>query len=249
MKPRLATLEIGAYTIGPAVNRSREGYECKFGKNPQDPGGWYRIDDWHRTSIVLDSLAPGSVLDVGAGAGQFINAVAHSGRFGPLNAIDVGQFNKFHVQAGRINYEIMPATLMRFDDNTFDNVTCLEVLEHVPDDAVDRIVRELRRVCAGRLIVSVPYCEVQPWADGHVRRFNRASLRRLFPDGTLTLMSYRSARWALVEVGPSDLSREAATRRREAIDNHKRLRSKCGRMIRRSTSLLKRWKLRAQPSS
>ena len=82
MKHRLATLEIGAYTIGPAVKRSREGYERKFGKNPQDPGGWYRDGDWHRTSIVLDSLAPGSVLDVGAGAGQFINGCtrAASGR-------------------------------------------------------------------------------------------------------------------------------------------------------------------------
>lgn len=244
MNRRPLTLEIQAYPVTPAAQKSREGYELNYGANPADLGGWYRDDDWRRISIVLDSLAPGSILDVGAGAGQFVNAVAHSGWPGPLHAIDVGRFSKFHDQTGKIEYEIMPATLMRFDDSTFDNVTCLEVLEHVPDNAVGRIVGELRRVCAGQLTVTVPYCETQPWADGHVRRFDRASLAALFPDGTLTLMSHRGARWALVEVGHGQLSGQAATRRDEAIASHRRLRSKGRRMMRRCSSALRRWKLR-----
>lgn len=244
MNHRPMTLEIQTYPIGPAVQRSREGYERKYGSSPVDMGGWYRNDDWHRISVVIDSLASGSVLDVCAGAGQFINAVAHTGRLGPLHAIDVGRFNKFHDQTGRISYEIMPATSMRFDDSSFDNVTCLEVLEHVPNDAVNRIVRELRRVCGGKLIVTVPYCEARPWAEGHVRQFNRASLDALFPDGKLTVMSFRGARWALVEVDHGEIPREVAARRREAAAHHRWLRAKGSRVMRRFSSLLRRWTIR-----
>ncbi len=45
-----------------------------------------------------------------------------------------------------------------FKDNSFDIVTCFEVLEHVPDPVA--AMKELRRVCKHRLLISVPN---DPW--------------------------------------------------------------------------------------
>lgn len=202
---REATIDIDAIPELPEVEATRRAYEVRWGRTPDDPGGWYRPDDWRRLSVVLASIPNGGrLLDVGAGAGQLVNSAVRSGRFDDVVAIDVGRFNKFddHFDAG-LELVIMPATLMSFDDGAFDAVTCLEVLEHVPDDAVERIVRELRRVCAGTLIVTVPFREARPRSSDHLRSFGRRDLARLFPDATLRVLSRRGAQWALVTAGPT----------------------------------------------
>lgn len=52
----------------PIADEVRSKYEAAFGEPPREPGGWYRIDDWRRTSFVLDQLRSGDrLLDVGAG--------------------------------------------------------------------------------------------------------------------------------------------------------------------------------------
>ncbi|MFH1971913.1 MAG: methyltransferase domain-containing protein [archaeon] len=43
---------------------------------------------------------------------------------------------------------------LSFEDNTFDVVLCQEVLEHVQDPV--RAIKELKRVCRKRLIITVP---------------------------------------------------------------------------------------------
>ena len=44
---------------------------------------------------------------------------------------------------------------LSFKDNAFDIVLCQQVLEHVPDPV--RAIKELQRVAAGQLIITVPY--------------------------------------------------------------------------------------------
>ena len=44
---------------------------------------------------------------------------------------------------------------LSFEDNTFDIVLCQQVLEHVPDPV--KAIKELRRVAAEQLIITVPY--------------------------------------------------------------------------------------------
>lgn len=45
---------------------------------------------------------------------------------------------------------------MPFDDGTFAVAVCCQVLEHLPWEAFEPSVRELRRVTSGRLVLSVP---------------------------------------------------------------------------------------------
>ena len=78
------------------------------------------------------------------------------------------------VQVGRL--EELP-----WPQDSFDLITCLDVIEHVPDDVV--ALQELRRVCrpGGWLLVTVPAHQalwsVHDEANHHYRRYSRVTLR------------------------------------------------------------------------
>jgi SAM-dependent methyltransferase len=69
-----------------------------------------------------------------------------------------------------------------WEADTFDLITCLDVIEHTPDDRAT--LRELRRVCkpAGWLLVTVPAYQalwsLHDEANHHYRRYARRSLRQ-----------------------------------------------------------------------
>src|SRR2546430_14853372 len=68
----------------------------------------------------------------------------------------------------------------------FDLITCLDVIEHPPDDRLT--LRELRRVCkpGGWLLATVPAYQslwsLHDEANPHSRRYGRASLRSAATD-------------------------------------------------------------------
>src|SRR5437660_12659589 len=68
-----------------------------------------------------------------------------------------------------------------WDDSTFDLITCLDVIEHTPDDRLT--LAELRRVCrpGGWMVLTVPAYQalwsLHDVANHHYRRYGRRSLR------------------------------------------------------------------------
>ena len=82
---------------------------------------------------------------------------------------------------------------MPFDSNAFDVALCLEVLEHIEDDA--RGVRDIARVLkpGGFLIAAVPYTYYWPEYQslmGHFRHYTRESFSRLMDANGLKTETY-----------------------------------------------------------
>ncbi len=198
--PRADSHVVRKLPTGAVADDVRRRYEERFGNPPEKPGGWYRDDDWRRTSFVLERLRAGAtLLDVGAGAGQFANMLAMSGKFGSVAALDHSRFEKYSEFSPIITRHDASVLELPFDDDEFDVVTCMEVLEHVPDDVFLPGIAELRRVCRGQLVMSVPFEEGEPLSKGHLRRFEEHDVVTLFPDARFTVLERPRMPWMIIE--------------------------------------------------
>jgi SAM-dependent methyltransferase len=193
-------INIRKYPESALATSVRADYEARFGEPPTEPGGWYRRDDWPRVSYVAEVLRPGGdLLDVGVGAGQFLNMLARSGKFRSVVGIDKVNFNKYIELEPNMSKLQGDIANLQFEDDSFDVVTCMEVLEHVPSEVFVAGLAELRRVCRGQLIMSLPFCEQEPISKYHLRRFEAADILELFPDAGYTLLDRPRMPWMIME--------------------------------------------------
>jgi len=114
---------------------------------------------FHATLDELFARAdPRSLLDVGCGEGVLTHEWAL--RLGGRRVVGIDLDDpQLHAQweerrAPNLEYRVMKAEELPFDDGEFDCATAIEVLEHVPDPA--HTLAEMARVASGHLLVSVP---------------------------------------------------------------------------------------------
>jgi SAM-dependent methyltransferase len=95
-------------------------------------------------------------LDVGCAMGFVVEALRELGV--DAGGVDVSQYAVDHAAAGARGHVRQGNLLGRlpFDRGSFDVVTALETLEHLPPDAVPRAVGELRRVTRGWVLATIP---------------------------------------------------------------------------------------------
>ena len=142
---------------------------------------WYR----GRRRVLraqLDRLPipPGArLLDAGCGSGRTLDELARRGR---VSGVDTSpEAVAAARRRGHRDVRVARVERLPFPDGTFDLVTCLDVVEHTPDDRAT--LAELRRVTrpGGLLVVTVPaYQALWSWHDvvnRHFRRYDSASLR------------------------------------------------------------------------
>jgi len=143
---------------------------------------------WFRgRRIVLEAAlsrvrpaAAAEVLDLGAGTGATLDWLAP---YGAAVGVEVNPLAVAWARSRGHQVELASAEQLPFDAGRFDLITCLDVLEHVADDAA--ALAEARRVAASDalLLVTAPaYPHLFAGHDvaaGHRRRYRRGELLEL----------------------------------------------------------------------
>ncbi|MBN2493389.1 MAG: glycosyltransferase [Deltaproteobacteria bacterium] len=142
---------------------------------------WFRskyklVRKWIRES----GLERPEILDVGCGTGGFLYTL---GGLGTGHGADVSdKAIAFCRSRGLERVRCCPAEAIDFEAGRFDVVTCLDLLEHLPEPV--RALAEMRRVLrpGGLLLVTVPALKLL-WSQHdealcHLRRYDRGRLER-----------------------------------------------------------------------
>jgi len=168
----------------------RNNYEKVYYENPLI---WekerYLNAEIERAKLVLKWIPHDvdSILDVGCGNGTFVNyaSASHS-----VVGVDFSwtALQQVKTPCCRGNIEFLP-----FPDKSFDIVTAMEVLEHLPYNSYMRSIEEIARVSKHLVLITVPYkerltlklaicpecgCAFHRWY--HMRSFTKPRLTDLF---------------------------------------------------------------------
>ena len=150
--------------------------------------GWSQWSDmvkyspapFHRRRMILelaDGLAARSVLDVGCGTGETLRALHEALHPERLVGVDLSpavvESNRRRLPfADFVAADVTAGPL----DEQFDLIVATEVLEHI--EAYPQAIANLRRMCRGHVIVTVPSGTIYPIDRhmGHRQHFSPASI-------------------------------------------------------------------------
>jgi SAM-dependent methyltransferase len=129
---------------------------------------------------AIPSARTRDILDVGCGTGTMVR---HLGRYGEARGADTsGEAIRFCRERGIDSVVQTSGTTLPYDEDSFDLVTALDVIEHIDDDR--GTLTDLRRILrpGGHLLVSVPAYEFlwgpQDEVSEHKRRYTLKELGR-----------------------------------------------------------------------
>lgn len=141
---------------------------------------------------MLRGLQPVSLLDIGTGRGVFLWPLLDAFSGLPVTCMDRLDYRVADLQAvraggiSRLQALYGDATALPFAENSFDGITMLEVLEHIPDTG--RVLAEVSRVAKRFVLFSVP-----SQADNnpeHIHLFSQAQLRALLKEHGMSRVSF-----------------------------------------------------------
>jgi SAM-dependent methyltransferase len=179
------------------------------------------IKRFHATARMIPADVR-SLADIGCGNGIFGNYLKDERPDLKLLSVDRSEAALAYVQTDKLQAEIDKLPL---PDGSFDCVTCLQVLEHIPNPDYKASLSELARVSKKYLLISVPYnedlkrgftecpaCGSAFNADLHLRSYSDSTMKNLFKDFGFHLVNtvypeetkvfvglgwYYAIRWAL----------------------------------------------------
>lgn len=123
-----------------------------------DIGGW----------LLWRNFRVARTLDVGCATGYLVEVLRERGV--DAEGCDVSPFAIEHAAPGASGHVRVGNLFagLPWDDGTFELVTALEILEHLPPDRVPVALAELRRVCRGYCYATIPsFGANRSGPDGH----------------------------------------------------------------------------------
>jgi SAM-dependent methyltransferase len=122
-----------------------------------------RASDWIQEPVA-------SLLDVGCNAGVWLQECARRYPNAHLAGVDINKTVLERIRPSvRADLHHAGAEKLPFADASFQYVTCIEVLEHLPAELRTAAFREMNRVLqpGGRLILTVPHAGWFAWFDSN----------------------------------------------------------------------------------
>ena len=178
----------------------------EYWKNPNDGNnnplqylgkGYFKNQNaLFRTNNLIDiiksfKIKNPSILEVGCNVGRNLNALNISG-FKNLHAIEINQnainLMKEHFadtyQQVNISLGSAQEILKKFENGKFDIVFSMAVLQHIPNEDIDDVTKEISRIC-GNYLISYEAETYSSW-----RHFPR-SYRMLYKKIKLNISNYK----------------------------------------------------------
>ena len=169
-------------------------FEKKYYESEKFWAGDVLQDDMNRNRISFTArLIPAvvcSLLDVGCGNGIFINYLKEHSALERIVGTDRSETALKMVNGEK---KLSDITQLPFADNEFDCSTCLEVIEHLPQETYQKALQEISRVSSKYIIITVPYnedlietqtqcpsCKSRFNSDLHLRSFSDTDMKQLF---------------------------------------------------------------------
>ncbi|MFH1420717.1 MAG: class I SAM-dependent methyltransferase [Candidatus Aenigmatarchaeota archaeon] len=158
--------------------------------------GQYELARFGQTLPHL--LTDGTLLDVGCGNGNWLTYVAERARDLKLSGVDISP-KRISTARKRLSkdvgLEVADIRALPFSNEQFNQVTALEVLEHLPD--WKKGLSELTRVSSHRVIATVPYgkqlkyevcwkCGSKAYLEGHLHSLTEDNFSTFQCNGQLS---------------------------------------------------------------
>lgn len=168
---------------------------------------WFTNEDLERFKFILSLIDKDieSILDVGCGNGLFINQLMNDIQgYKALKKVSVVDRSYTALNKVREGVEKKQSDIstLPFADCTFDVVTCLEVIEHLPIETYINGLEEIFRVAKSAIIIAVPFeedlksslvtcsnCQTSYNPDFHMRSFDKQKISNLFNEKNVKLKS------------------------------------------------------------
>ena len=107
--------------------------------------------------LDAEHIINNEILDIGCGTGTFLDYVNCS--YFRYTGIDISRVNieKARRKHGR-TFKVMSAEKLKFKDNSFDKIVCIELIEHLFTSELIAVLREMDRVLkpGGIAVISTP---------------------------------------------------------------------------------------------
>jgi len=171
-------------------------YDQVFKKGEGIQSKWHQMKFDKFRSEILDGSQH---LDIGCGPGIFIGTLSEN-----ITSVGVDisetqlNYARTHYETENhsfVNLKAEPETLLPFENNRFDVITLIEIIEHLPLLTIGHLLREAHRVLqpGGRILISTPnyaslwvpleyllnrFSEVS-YKDQHITHFNCSRLSDL----------------------------------------------------------------------
>lgn len=128
----------------------------------------------NQLSLKLNGMSGGKILDIGTGKGEFVEVLKkHLRDYDEIWAIDNNEkaINRarVHIIDPKVEFRVMDAGHLEFDDNSFDLVCLSNSLHHLKN--IEKILAEMKRVVKpkGMLLINEMYSDNQtPAQMSHV---------------------------------------------------------------------------------